>query len=55
MKQDYSMFDPDWKEIIESPGELWDLPELYNIFEEDDITIDDQSFDELNFDTTYDH
>lgn len=55
MNRDHSMFDPDWKEIAESPGELWDLSELKDIFEEDDITIDDQSFDELNFDTTYDY
>ena len=55
MNRDHSMFDLDWKEIAESPGELWDLSELKDIFEEDDITIDDQSFDELNFDTTYDY
>lgn len=55
MNRDHSMFDPNWKEITESPGELWDLPELKDVFDEDDILIDDQSFDDFNFDTTYDY
>lgn len=50
------MFDSDWKEITESPGELWDIPELKDVFDEDsDIEIDDQSIEDFCMNIQYDY
>jgi hypothetical protein len=48
------MYDPDWKEIAESPGELWDLPEMKDL-EDDEIEIDDESLENFSFDFSYDY
>ena len=47
------MNDDDWKEITESPGELWDLPELSDIFDENDI--EDLTDDQLAVSIQYDY
>ena len=40
------------KEFTESPGELWDLPELSDIFDENDIKdlTDDQLASSIQYD-----
>jgi hypothetical protein len=48
------MFDELWQEIQDMPGEIFDIPEMNDILE-DSIEMDDNSFDELNFDTNYDY
>ncbi len=47
------MYDPNWKEIVESDGELWDLPEMKDL--EDEIEIDDESLENFSFDFSYDY
>jgi len=48
------MYDEFWQEIQDMPGEIFDIPEMNGILE-DSIEMDDNSFDELNFDTNYDY
>jgi len=48
------MYDEFWQEIQDMPGEIFDIPEMNDILE-DSIEMDDNSFDELNFDTNYDY
>jgi hypothetical protein len=47
------MNDDNWKEITESPGELLDLPELCDIFDENDI--EDLTDDQLAVSIQYDY
>jgi len=48
------MFDPNWNEIIESPGEIWDIPEMKGWDKEDVIENDDESMDFV-LDIQYDY
>lgn len=48
------MFDPNWQEIVDSPGEIWDLPEMKDLFD-DEIEMDDASIGDINFDLSYDY
>lgn len=48
------MFDPNWNEIIESPGEIWDIPEMKGWDNEDVIENDDESMDFV-LDIQYDY
>ena len=51
--------DDNWKEITESPGELWDLPDPSDIFEEPEIfgenNIKDLTDDQLASSIKYDY
>ena len=53
------MNDDNWKEITESPGELWDLPDPSDIFEEPEIfdenNIKDLTDDQLAVSIQYDY
>jgi hypothetical protein len=49
-----TMFDPNWQEIVDSPGEIWDLPEMKDLFD-DEIQFDDSSMGDVNFDLSYDY
>lgn len=48
------MFDPNWQEFVDSPAEIWDIPELNNLFD-DEIEMDDESIDNFSFDLNYDY
>lgn len=48
------MFDPNWHEIVDSPGEIWELLEMKDLFD-DDIEMDDESIDNFSFDFNYDY
>ena len=54
-----TMNDDNWKEITESPGELWDLPDPSDIFEEPEIVdennIKDLTDDQLASSIKYDY
>ena len=56
MNRETTMFDSDWKEFVDAPGEIWDIPELKDVLDEDSsLEIEDQSIEDFCMSIQYDY